>query len=82
MTLLDLDENDVAEIRALPEDGPLTERMRALGLYAGKTVRFIKAAPFSGPLLVEDQATGARMMIARATAKKIEVGDARGKKKR
>lgn len=77
MTLLDLEENDVAEIRTLPVDAAVTERIHALGLYEGKKVRFIKAGPFSGPLLVEDQTTGAKLMIARATAKKIEVGNAR-----
>jgi Fe2+ transport system protein FeoA len=81
MTLLDLDKNEVAEIRTLPADTALIERMQALGLYAGRKVRFIRAAPFSGPLLVEDQATGARLMIARATAGKIEVHDARATKK-
>ncbi len=73
MTLLDLDEDDLAEIRALPEDAATSRRMHALGLFAGRRIRFIRAAPFSGPLLVEDRATGARIMIARAMAKQIEV---------
>jgi len=33
----------------------------------------IARAPFSGPLLVEDVVTGARVMIARDLAEKIEV---------
>ena len=74
MTLLDLFENEVAEIRALPDDAVAARRMNALGLYVGREIRFIKAAPFSGPLLVEDKASGARIMIARAMAQQIEVG--------
>jgi Fe2+ transport system protein FeoA len=80
MTLLDLAENDVAEIRALPDDPAAAERLHALGLFAGRKVRFVKAAPFSGPLLVEDPTTGARMMIARSMAKLVEVRDDRSKK--
>jgi len=73
VTLLDLDEDETAEIRALPDDPATAKRIRALGLFAGRKVRFVKAAPFSGPLLVEDQLSGARIMIARAMAKLIEV---------
>lgn len=80
MTLLDLDENEVAEIQLLPSDSASTRRMHALGLFAGRRVRFIRAAPFSGPLLVEDQATGARVMIGRAMAKQIKVSNARSAK--
>ena len=73
MTLLDIEENEVAEISALPEDAAATKRMHALGLFLGRKIRFIRAAPFFGPVLVQDEATGARIMIARAMAGEIEV---------
>jgi Fe2+ transport system protein FeoA len=73
MTPLDLDENDVAEIRALRGDAATSRRMHALGLCTGAKIRFVRAAPFSGPVLVEDQTTGARIMIDRAMARQIEV---------
>jgi Fe2+ transport system protein FeoA len=73
MTLLDLRENEVAEIAKLPSDFALCSRIEALGLFTGKKIRFIKAAPFSGPLLVEDELSGARVMIARSTARQIRV---------
>ncbi|MBI5508075.1 MAG: ferrous iron transport protein A [Deltaproteobacteria bacterium] len=73
MTLLDLSEDEVVEIRSLPADANMARRMSSLGLFAGRRIRFVKAAPFAGPLLVEDQATGARLMIARAMAGEVEV---------
>lgn len=75
MTLLDLFEGDIAVIRALKGDLAQIERLRALGLYSGRRVRFIRSAPFSGPILVEDQISGARVMIARALADNVEVAD-------
>jgi Fe2+ transport system protein FeoA len=80
VTLLDVGENEVAEISALPGDAAVTKRMHALGLFRGRKIRFIKAAPFFGPLLVEDEATGARIMIARAMAREIEVRHERATK--
>jgi Fe2+ transport system protein FeoA len=76
MTLLALAEGAVAEICALTGDAGVTRRMQDLGLFAGRTVRLVRAAPFSGPLLVEEQRTGARVMIARAIAVHIQVLDA------
>ncbi len=73
MTLLALKEGAVAEICALTGDAGVTQRLQALGLFAGRTVRLVRAAPFSGPLLIEEQRSGARVMIARAMAKHIEV---------
>jgi Fe2+ transport system protein FeoA len=80
VTLLDLQEDDIAEIEAVPADLATAKRLQALGIVAGRKLRFIKAAPFSGPLLVEDHLTGARTMIARATAKHIEVRHERSSK--
>jgi Fe2+ transport system protein FeoA len=44
-----------------------------MGLFEGRRVCVIARAPFSGPLLVEDVMTGARVMIARDLAENIEV---------
>jgi len=71
-TLLDLAAGELAEVRVL-EAGPVAERLQALGIFAGSRLRLIKAAPFSGPLLVEDAASGARIMIARAMAAGVEL---------
>ncbi len=81
MTLLDLKRGETSTVRALGGDTALTRRMQALGLFVGKRVRFLRAGPFSGPLLVEDLATGARLMIARALARLVHIGDdgARGR---
>ncbi len=73
MTLLDLSEGQTADIRAVHGDPALTRRIEALGFFAGRRVRFLRAAPFSGPLLVEDPASGVRIMIARDMAQAIEV---------
>jgi Fe2+ transport system protein FeoA len=80
MTLLDLAEGAVVEIRALPDDPEVAKRMEALGLYVGRRVRFVRAAPFSGPVLVEDEGTGARIMIARSMADDVEVSDERSRR--
>ncbi len=73
MTLLDLAAGERAEIEAVRGELAVTRRMHALGIIAGRAVRLVRAAPFSGPLLIEDEATGARVMIARAMAAGVEV---------
>lgn len=75
MKLLDLKEGDVATIsRIVSGQGTIT-RMSGLGLYAGKKIRIIQAAPFRGPLLVEDLLSGTRTMIGRGIASMVEVRD-------
>lgn len=77
LTLLELGEGETAAIHALHSDGPTRRRIQSLGLFEGRRVCVIARAPFSGPLLVEDVITGARVMIARDLAEHIEVeGDA------
>ncbi|MEO8500373.1 MAG: FeoA family protein [Vicinamibacteria bacterium] len=73
LTLLELTEGETAEIQALHSDGVTRKRVQSLGLFEGRRVCLIARAPFKGPLLVEDVATGARVMIARDLAKNIEV---------
>ena len=73
MTLLDLHEGQTAGIRGLRGEPALTRRIEALGFFAGSRIRFVRAAPFSGPLLVEEPASGVRIMIARDMAEAIEV---------
>lgn len=48
-------------------------RLAGLGLHEGSRIRLLRAAPFSGPLLVEDLMSGARVMIGRGMASSIEV---------
>ena len=77
LTLLELGEGETAAIHALHSDEVTRRRMQSLGLFEGRRVCVIARAPFSGPLLVEDVLTGARVMIARDLAEHIEVaGDA------
>jgi Fe2+ transport system protein FeoA len=79
LTLLELREGDTAAIQALHSDGVTKKRIHSLGLFEGRTVCLIARAPFSGPLLVEDVVTGARVMIARDLAGNIEVASEPGR---
>jgi len=62
-----LSEGKTAAIQA-----PL-RRIHALGLCEGKRLCLIARGPFSGPLLVEDVGSGARVMIARDLAGCIDI---------
>lgn len=73
LTLLGLGAGETAAIRAFHSDGVTRRRIESLGLFEGRRVCVIARAPFSGPLLVEDVVTGARVMIARNLAEHIEV---------
>ena len=73
LTLLELGEGETAAIHALHSDGATRRRIQSLGLFEGRRVCVIARAPFAGPLLVEDVVTGARVMIARDLAERIEV---------
>jgi Fe2+ transport system protein FeoA len=73
VTLLDLSEGAVVEIRGLRGGAALAERLHAFGFFIGSRVRLVKVAPFRGPLMVEDVTSGARVMIGRGMAGKIEV---------
>ncbi|MGO9146231.1 MAG: FeoA family protein [Desulfomonilia bacterium] len=73
MKLLDLKQGDTAVIDKLNGDKNTSARMSGFGIRKGKQIRMIKAAPFNGPLLVEDVSSGARMMISREMASHVEV---------
>ena len=73
MTLLELSVGAVAEILSFQGGVALAERLQALGIFAGTRVRVLKMAPFRGPFLIEDVKTGARIMIGRGMADRIEV---------
>jgi ferrous iron transport protein A len=75
MTLLDLAESAVAEVTACNGGRVFAQRLQGFGICPGHTVRVVRAAPFGGPLLIEDVASGARLMIGRGMAAKIEVRD-------
>lgn len=73
MRLLDLKQGDTATIDKINGGRNMRFRMDGFGLRAGKRIRLIMAAPFRGPLLVEDTESGARTMIGRGMAEDIEV---------
>jgi Fe2+ transport system protein FeoA len=73
--LSDMREGHSAVIARITGGRRLRERMAGLGLHAGSRIRLVRAAPFSGPLLVEDPATGIRVMIGRSMASSVEVTD-------
>ena len=73
VTLREMGEGRVAEILSVRGDGAMAARLNSMGLYAGKRVRYVRSAPFSGPLLIEDVTNGAQLMIARSLAGRVEV---------
>jgi Fe2+ transport system protein FeoA len=73
MTLLHLKEGACAEIGKFNGGKGFVERLNAMGLFKGNKVRLKKAAPFSGPLMIEDVCSGACIMIGRGMADQIEV---------
>lgn len=78
MTLLELKQGDVAVINRISGGRGILARMSGLGLYEGKKIKVVQAAPFRGPLLVEDVSSGARVMIGRGVASHVEIRDERG----
>ncbi len=78
MTLLELKQGDVAVINRISGGRGILARMSGLGLYEGKKIRVVQAAPFRGPLLVEDVSSGARVMIGRGVASHVEIRNERG----
>ena len=66
-------QGDTAVIDKLNGDKSTSARMSGFGIRKGKQIRMIRAAPFNGPLLVEDVSSGARMMISREMASQVEV---------
>ena len=75
VTLLELKQGETASILRITGGRHLKARMAGLGIREGTCLRLIRAAPFSGPLLLEDTASGARVMIGRGMAASVEVCD-------
>lgn len=73
MRLDDLGQGALAVIAGVTGGRGVLARMASLGLYAGKKIRVVQTAPFKGPILVEDVATGARTMIGRKIAAHVEI---------
>ena len=73
VTLLDLKDGETASILRITSGKHLKTRMSGLGIREGKCFRLIRSAPFSGPLLLEDTESGARVMIGRGMAASVEV---------
>jgi Fe2+ transport system protein FeoA len=78
LTLLELKEGDTAVISRIAGGRGVSSRMAGLGLHEGKKIRVVQAAPFRGPLLIEDVLSGARTMIGRGVASHVEI---RGEKR-
>ena len=75
MALLELKGGDTAVISRISGGKGVLSRMAGLGLHEGKTIRVVQAAPFRGPLLIEDVLSGARTMIGRGVASHVEIRD-------
>jgi ferrous iron transport protein A len=73
LTLLELKEGETAIVTGITGGRTARARIAGFGIHAGRRIRLIKAAPFHGPLLVEDTASGARTMIGRGMAASVEV---------
>ena len=73
LTLLELKQGETAVVTGITGGKTARARMAGFGIHEGKIIRLIKAAPFHGPLLVEDTASGARTMIGRGMAGTVEV---------
>lgn len=68
-----LKEGECATVVSIRGGRHMRARLCGLGLREASRIRLVKAAPFSGPLLLEDRDTGARIMIGRGMAESIEV---------
>jgi Fe2+ transport system protein FeoA len=77
MTILEMKVGTTDVVSGIGGGKKLVERLQSYGFYVGREVKLVKAAPFRGPLLVEDMGSGARIMIARTLADKIEVRNGR-----
>lgn len=75
MKLIGLKEGNIVIISKITGGNGVAARMAGLGLYEGKKIRIVQAAPFRGPLLVEDVLTGTRTMLGRGIASMVEVRD-------
>ena len=71
MTLYDMNEGAHAKIVAIGGGSNTQQQLRELGLYAGDTVRVIRRAAFSGPLLIETR--GTQIALGRAIAEQVVV---------
>ena len=71
--MLELKEGETAFVTGITGGRAARSRMAGFGIHEGKRIRLIKAAPFHGPLLIEDTASGARTMIGRGMAATVEV---------
>lgn len=70
-SLADLNPGQMAVVRNLKEDGSDSLRLLEMGLLPGTEIRFIRKAPFGGPLEVEIR--GFRLSLRRREASAIAV---------
>jgi ferrous iron transport protein A len=73
MTLLDV--HDVAPVKVLNVECGcgFSRNLACLGIHAGDLVSVVRKAPFSGPVLVRVEKTGANIAVGRDMASRITV---------
>ncbi len=73
MTLKDLRQGHTAVIRRLAGGRGFIQRLNGFGLHPGSRIALLRAAPFQGPLLLEDLRSGTHIMVGRGMADRIEI---------
>jgi len=81
MTLDKAKEGSTVKIKGFLDDGYIPARMSGLGIMKGAVLKIIRAAPFGGPLLVEDSICGGRVMICKGIASRVKVEIEKSEKK-
>ncbi len=78
MTLLDAPENICLKITGLAGGEGVRRRLFSLGLHPNDVVRVESRAPFRGPVLILNVASGCRVALGRTVAAKIQVESSDG----
>ena len=73
MTLIDLNKKMVAEVAGFTGTPSLMLRLAKVGLRSKQKIRLLRSAPFQGPLLIEEMASGGKMMVAKSLAQNVLV---------
>lgn len=73
MTLLDVEESLPVKVVCVGCGLGMSRNLASLGIHAGDTVMVVRRAPFSGPILVRVESTGANIAIGREMAGRITV---------
>ena len=73
MTLTDLNKKMIAEVSGFTGAPSLMLRLAKVGLRSKQRIRLLRAAPFQGPLLIEEMSSGGKMMVAKNLAENVLV---------